>query len=180
ATHWVMMGAYDNGGYYHPDVKFTESLKVEQKLTNEEIMNIHLDIIKERLTSNGLKGFIQHLNKKINYTCAEGTYFVPIKLNRNPIDENPYGEYIYGESRSVVVYFCQAVHINILGLIVVAGFKLFREKTSIEIVLSITLFGTFLFLLIWETRSRYLVLMLPVMMAMCTYAMCDKGREIKG
>ena len=94
-------------------------------------------------------------------------------------EANPYAKYIYGESSSVFVYFCQAVQLNILGLLVFAGFKLFTKKTTFEIVLSITLFGTFLFLLIWETRSRYLVLMLPVMIAMCTYGMCDKSNEWK-
>ena len=102
-----------------------------------------------------------------------------MKLSRQPLEENPYATYIYGESRSAFVYFCQAVQLNILGLLVFAGFKLFTKKTTFEIVLSITLFGTFLFLLIWETRSRYLVLMLPVMIAMCTYGMCDKSNEWK-
>ena len=178
-THWIMMGTFDKGGYYNKDVQFTESLKVEQGLSNKEITKIHLGIIKERLTENGFQGFIKHINKKLNYTWAEGTYFAPVKLSRQPLEENPYATYIYGESRSAFVYFCQAVQLNILGLLVFAGFKLFTKKTTFEIVLSITLFGTFLFLLIWETRSRYLVLMLPVMIAMCTYGMCDKSNEWK-
>ncbi|MDO5794917.1 MAG: hypothetical protein Q4Q00_12110, partial [Turicibacter sp.] len=55
--------------------------------------------------------------------------------------------------------------------IVVSGIKLFKEKSVFEILLSIALFGTFLFLLIWETRSRYLILYLPLMMLLSVYGM---------
>ena len=180
ATHWIMMGTYGNGSYYEEDVQFTESLKVDQKLSNEEIEKVHLEVIKERLMGDGVQGFIKHINRKLNFTWAEGTYFAVPLLNRQPVDDNMFRDYVYGEARKPYIYFCQAVQLNIIGMLVVAGFKLFKRKSVFEIVLSLTVFGTFLFLLIWETRSRYLVLILPVMMALCTYAMCDKNNELKG
>ena len=76
-----------------------------------------------------------------------------------------------GEAKVYFVYFCQAVQVIILALIVVSGIKLFKEKSVFEILLSIALFGTFLFLLIWETRSRYLILYLPLMMLLSVYGM---------
>lgn len=170
-THWIMMGSEGRGTYSATDDEFTNDLKLNQELSNEQIKEIHLEIIKERLTKNGFSGFMNHLKEKINFTWAEGTYFAPEKLSRLPIGPNVYQPYIWGEAKVYFVYFCQAVQVIILALIVVSGIKLFKEKSAFEILLSIALFGTFLFLLIWETRSRYLIVALPLMMALCVYGM---------
>lgn len=170
-THWIMMGSEGRGTYSATDDEFTNDLKLNQELSNEQIKEVHLEIIKNRLTKNGFSGFMKHLKEKINFTWAEGTYFAPEKLSRLPVSENVYQPYIWGEAKVYFVYFCQAVQVIILALIVVSGIKLFKEKSAFEILLSIALFGTFLFLLIWETRSRYLIVALPLMMALCVYGM---------
>lgn len=69
------------------------------------------------------------------------------------------------------MYSCQGVHLVVLLLILAGAVKLFKQKNAFESVLSITIFGTFLFLLIWETRSRYLILYLPLMMLLSVYGM---------
>lgn len=169
-THWVMMGLEGNGGYYHQDVEYTLSLKYAG-LTNEEIKDIHIDRIKDRLSDYGIKGFLNHLHQKINYTWAEGTYFVPEKLRREPIDTNGYQSYIFGEKNEIYIYSAQAVHLVILGLMALSGAYLLKNRNSFLYVAAIAIFGNFLFLMMWETRSRYLVLYLPLMMMLCAYAM---------
>lgn len=169
-THWVMMGLEGNGGYYHQDVEYTLSLKYAG-LTNEEIKDIHIDRIKDRLSDYGIKGFLDHLHKKINYTWAEGTYFVPEKLRREPINTNGYQSYIFGEKNEIYIYSAQAVHLVILGLMALSGAYLLKNRNSFLYVAAIAIFGNFLFLMMWETRSRYLVLYLPLMMMLCAYAM---------
>ena len=176
-THWIMMGSEGRGTYSATDDEFTNDLKLNQELSNEQIKEIHLEIIKERLTKNGFSGFMNHLKEKINFTWAEGTYFAPEKLSRLPVGENIYQSYIFGDAKIYFVYFCQAVQVIMLALIVAGGIKLFREKTGFEIVISIAIFGTFLFLLIWENRSRYLIVALPLMMALCVYGMSSKKEE---
>ena len=169
-THWVMMGLEGNGGYYHQDVEYTLSLKYAG-LTNKEIKDIHIDRIKDRLSDYGIKGFLDHLHKKINYTWAEGTYFVPEKLRREPINTNGYQSYIFGEKNEIYIYSAQAVHLVILGLMALSGAYLLKNRSSFLYVAAIAIFGNFLFLMMWETRSRYLVLYLPLMMMLCAYAM---------
>ena len=59
----------------------------------------------------------------------------------------------------------------------ISGVYLFKNRHAFVHVMAITLFGNFLFLLIWETRSRYLVLYLPLMMMLCTYAMASLNKN---
>lgn len=177
-THWIMMGLEGIGGYSATEVEFTHDLKLNQGLSNEQIKEVHLEIIKDRLTKNGFSGFMKHLKEKINFTWAEGTYFAPEKLSRLPVSENVYQSYIWGDAKVYFVYFCQAVQLVILGLIVVGGIKLFQQKSAFEIVLSIAIFGTFLFLLIWETRSRYLIVALPLIMAVCVYGIASNEKSL--
>ena len=175
-THWVMMGLSGNGGYSHEDVEFTDSLK-NRGLTNSQIKAIHIEQIKNRLLDYGVRGTLDHLHRKINYTWADGTYYVPGKLSWDPIDSNPYQAYIYGDKKSTYMYLSQAIHSVVLGLMTLSGIYLFKNKNSFMYVAAITLFGNFLFLLIWETRSRYLVLYLPLMMMLCTYAMASLNKN---
>lgn len=177
-THWIMMGSEGRGTYSATDDEFTNDLKLNQELSNEQIKEVHLEIIKDRLTKNGFSGLMNHLKEKINFTWAEGTYFAPEKLSRLPVSENVYQPYIWGDAKVYFVYFCQAVQLVILGLIVVGGIKLFQQKSAFEIVLSIAIFGTFLFLLIWETRSRYLIVALPLIMALCVYGIASNEKSL--
>lgn len=175
-THWVMMGLDGNGGYSSKDVDFSNSLKYEG-LTNNEIKEIHIKQIKNRLSDYGVNGFLSHLHQKINYTWAEGTYFIPEKLSRQPIETNVYQAYVFGDKNHPYLYAVQAIQLVMLGLMTISGVYLFKNRHSFVSVMAITLFGNFLFLLIWETRSRYLVLYLPLMMMLCTYAMASLNKN---
>ena len=47
ATNWIMMGLHGNGNYHWEDADFTYDLKVNQGLTNEEVKQVHLSVIKQ-------------------------------------------------------------------------------------------------------------------------------------
>lgn len=175
-THWVMMGLDGNGGYFHEDAEYTNSLKLEG-LTNDQIKDIHLDRIKQKLSDYGGIGFLKHLHRKMNFTWAEGSYFIPEKLSRQPIETNAYQAYVFGDKNHPYLYVVQATHLVMIGLMVISGVYLFKKHHSFINVMAITIFGNFLFLLIWETRSRYLVLYLPLMMMLCTYAMASLNKN---
>ncbi|MGL4337805.1 MAG: glycosyltransferase family 39 protein [Turicibacter sp.] len=171
-THWIMMGLNKEndirvGGYNDADANFTEGLKV-QGLPNAQIKKQHLNLMMERLQNFGLSGLVDHVQAKLNFTWADGTYFAPEKLKRNPIEINDYQDYVFGDSKQVYVYLSQVVHVVVMFLILLSSFRIFKER-SFETVMSITLFGVILFLLIWETRSRYIVLYIPMMLALASY-----------
>lgn len=174
STHWLMMGLNHQGkvygGFNITDVHITARLK-SSGLSKEEISKENLRIIKERLEEYGVSGYLSFLNKKINYTWGDGTYYAPDKLNRSPLAENMYQKYVFGGQKEFYIYGAQMVHLLVMGIIVVAAISLLKDYTNFNLVLSITLFGVFLFLLFWETRSRYLVLYVPIILALASHGL---------
>lgn len=180
STHWIMMGLNNPGGYDDNDAHFSIGLKNDDK-SNQEIKEANIQIIKERIQNYGFTGMIDHLKQKINYTWSDGTYYSIRKLIREPLMENnPYADYIIGHQNKYFIYFSQISHITLIGSMLIGAFRLLRKKDLFESILTITIIGVFLFLLLWETRSRYLVLYLPIFLALAAYGTqifkgCDKS-----
>lgn len=74
---------------------------------------------------------------------------------------------------------CQTIQVAILGLVLVAGISLFKSSHKFEQVLTILLFGLFLFLLVWEARSRYLILYVPVIATLGIYGLNQLNSYLK-
>lgn len=117
----------------------------------------------------GIKGFVQHENDKLNFTWSDGTYYAPNKLRREPLNHNVYQNYVFGEKNLPYVYLSQMVHVVLLVLMWIGGLKILNDKINFESVMTISIFGLILFLLIWETRSRYLMIYLPVFAVLASY-----------
>ena len=171
-VHWVLMGLEElpnrPGGFNQETVDLTWELKSEG-LTNKEIMAEEIQLIKEKLSEYGVQGYLDFLSRKINYTWGDGTYYATNKLAQNPIETNTFQDYLFGEKSEGFVLFCQMIHVMNLFLIVIAAISLLKSTNQLEQLLTICLFGTFLFLLIWETRSRYLVLYVPIICVVSMY-----------
>ena len=167
-THWIMMGLKGNGGFDDDDTNMTRFLK-DSGYSNNQIQQEHLRIMKERLTEYGGRGFLEHLNNKLNFTWSDGTYFAPEKLKREPLTENSYQDYIFGDKNEVYLYFSQMVHVAIQFLVLMSAIAILKKKDGFESVVTISLFGVILFLLIWETRSRYLMIYLPVIVFLASH-----------
>ena len=178
STHWIMMGLKNPGGYDDEDATFSIGLKNEDK-SNQEIKEANIHIIKERIQNYGFIGMIDHFKQKINYTWSDGTYFSIKKLIREPLMENnPYADYVIGHQNKYFIYFSQISHMTLIGLMLIGAFRLLRTKDTFESILTITIIGVFLFLLLWETRSRYLVLYLPIFLVLAAYGTQTlKGRD---
>lgn len=137
--------------------------------SNDEIQAQHIRLMKERLEAFGVGGFINHLNSKLNFTWSDGTYFAPEKLKREPIVTNNYQDYIFGDKNLPYLYLSQMVHVVILFLMWLSSIRILKDKLCFESVMTISVFGVMLFLLIWETRSRYLMIYLPVFVVLASY-----------
>lgn len=176
-THWVMMGLKGNGNYDLDDDAFTRFLKDDSYLSQEDISKEHLAIIKQRLEDFGFTGLIKHFQNKLNFTWADGTYYATYKIMRHPIHDSVFQEYVFGSHNQVFVYLSQVSHVMMFLLILLSGIRLFRSN-GFESVMTITLFGVILFLLIWETRSRYLVLFLPMMIALASFGFDEFKHQV--
>lgn len=174
AVHWVLMGLYElpnrPGGFNQDIVDLTWELK-SSGLTNKEITAKEIYLIKEKIFEYGLKDYLDFLGRKINYTWGDGSYYATKKLGLNPLDNNIFQPYVIGDNSDYLVLFCQIVHVMNLFLIVIAGVSLLKSTNQLEQLLTICLFGVFLFLLIWEARSRYLVLYVPIICVLSMYGL---------
>lgn len=159
--HWLAMGLEGSGGYNGDIYWMTAS--VEGK---EEKTAVDREFIRRRLKEYGFAGLRNHLKEKILFTWGDGVYFAPEKLKRDPLQESMLHPWVLynGERYGKTYRYCSAVHLLlILGMLlsVVSNFLDMGECREAQ-AMQIAVFGLFLFLLIWETRSRYLINFVPV------------------
>ena len=161
-THWIMMGLNEEeGGYYEPDVQFSSSIRVQQD--KKAVFDANKTVIVERLRNYGLLGMAKHINTKMSLTWGEGTYFAVNKMQRDPFKDNKVKKYIIGEKNKIFIYMSQFSHVIILLGIFIGAIGIIKHPTSFIQLANICIFGVFLFLIMWETRSRYLVCYLPIL-----------------
>lgn len=162
-SHWIMMGLNGpDGGYSSEDVEFSSNIRLQQD--KEAVFDANKKVIIERLKSYGLVGTIKHVNHKVSVTWGDGIYYAVSKMQRNPVKDNKIKQYVIGEKNRVFVYISQFSHVIILLGIFIGSISCFKKTTDFMQVINICIFGVFLFLIIWETRSRYLVCYLPVLL----------------
>lgn len=163
-THWLMMGLRGLGGYNGRDSAFTDS--IEGKAEKQEA---NIKVIKERL-NNYLEQhrLTEHFVRKAIWTWIDGTYFIPghirnyVKrcfLHEFFLRDGKYYHWYYGYSNAyqLVLLFMMAMSL-LKGII--------KSKINFMVLIKGAVFGLFLFLLIWESRSRYLYNMTPLYILM--------------
>jgi hypothetical protein len=163
-THWVMTGMNKEtmGGYNDNDYNvITHPIR-----TKKERKEINIIEIKKRLSDFGPIGYIDFLVKKAIITWGDGTFFVPEKLRRQVTNYSLMHEFVLvdGQYFSIYFTFSQIVYFTIMIFVTISSFILLNRK-DYHFVFSplLALLGIFLFLLIWETRSRYLVNFIPIL-----------------
>ena len=159
--HWVALGLVDSGGY-NADV-YWMTASTEGKAEKEAVDRL---FIRQKLEEYGASGMLAHLREKVVFTWGDGVYFAPEKLQRDPLKESWLHDWVlyYGKNYSYTYRYCNAVQLLLLGGILLSLLRNFMEKGRTRKIqaMQLSVFGIFLFLLIWETRSRYLVNFVPV------------------
>jgi len=163
ASHYIMMGLYKNGGYSEEDRAFSSAIP-----TLEERRAENLRVIGERIDGYGFFGMFKHLRSKIVFTWADGGYYAPRKIAMEPISSSSlldylaYGARYYDRTASVLA----ASQILLLFLLAFGAISnAMRKKPEADMLFAarLAVFGLALFLLVWETRSRYLVNYAPLL-----------------
>lgn len=159
-THWIMMGLKGVGNYDKTEREFTSSFA-----TKEEKKQANLRVIKERLHDYGKNGLILHQLGKGSYTWSNGMYDMEFYLNKEPIQDNPLQQWVFSKGKYIRILkiYTEGYHlimqVSILALLI-NGIK--KRKMDIFAVISLCVLGLFLFLMIWETRPRYLMHFFPL------------------
>ena len=71
-------------------------------------------------------------------------------------------------------------HLALIIMLFISSLTVFKRKYSLLQISQIAIFGVFLFLIIWETRSRYLVCILPLMLFTAIgglYYLCERSKN---
>lgn len=160
-THWVMMGLKTPGGYNETDFHYTGSFQ-----TRKEKTEANLNVIGDRWTNLNV---LNHLKHKINFTWNDGTYFSSELLSRKPLTDNVVRNFISSDGQYVDIFkfFTNGFHYSIIVFMIFSGLNgllLMKKKDEMDFIscIRLSVFGLFLFLLIWETKSKYLVNFLPL------------------
>lgn len=153
-THWVMMGLKGRGGYNEEEFRYTFEISGQ-----EEKKEANIEAIKNRLEDYGISGTLNHIYKKIQYTWEGGTY-----QSTKQFENSPDGIFKgFFSSSYIFMSACFAFQCVIILFMLFSFWGGALKKSTDEICLMrIAQLGIFLFLLIWETRSRYMLNVLPV------------------
>lgn len=166
-THWVMMGMYEQkdraGGYFLDAYTYTEQFETKKEKSDRNIEKIG-EIVKDR----GVKGEITFLLHKGVYTWGDGLFFSVQKLMRG--QQNPDGIFRFlwdneeAHEQEGISYYTTVFWYSVLLFVILSFWMvLFNKRVSRLDILRISIMGLAVFLLIWETRSRYLVAYLPIL-----------------
>lgn len=159
-THWIMMGLKGNGGFNQADSRFTR-----KSGTYDEKRAANIEEIKKRLQDYGPDGLFDHLTKKAAWTWSDGTYFISKHIWNEPQQPNIMHEFILknGKYHNSFVFVSNMFHVLMLLMICLSAIaSIIRPRMNFSVLLKGLIFGVFLFFLVWETRSRYLMNFTPV------------------
>ena len=170
-SHFIWIGLQGNGGYSEESYK-----KINQVIGQEERNKIAIHGIKTRWKELGKKKqILSFYYKKLNYTWTDGTFYAGEKLRRKPIHEE-YTKYVCSKKEDYLYWTISTSEwiLVLVGMLLGILFRkyLSKELQDFQTILWISIFGIFLFLLIWETRSRYLVNFVPIFLANAYIGVC--------
>ncbi len=179
-THWIMMSLNPEnaGGYVQSDVDFTSSIhgKTEKQRAN-------IEEIQKRLEENGFSKTIYHVfAKKVGRMWGEGDYNASNYVSRNPLSDNVIREIFAwnGKYNNIYLVITQLIHMYMLFMLVILGIKAKSAREGGNVCLfKVIMIGVFLFFLIWECNSRYLLVFLPVIsiLTVCGNDLCLKHNQ---
>lgn len=171
-THWVMMGLRNYGGFNMED--YSEiTFKALDEGRQQELKDIHIEEIKNRLGNYGVFGYLNFLTKKLSYTWGDGTYYVSDKLSREP--SNP-DSWIYkfvakdGEYFQIYSTFMNGMQFMLLLVICIGALLTVKDRSEFAII-KLAIMGVIIFFLLWEARSRYLINYLPLLFVLFVYSL---------
>ena len=159
--HWIMLGSNqkNDGRFSIEDWNYTNS-----KSTYEEKKNADKEKIIQRYKEIWDNGLISFLKTKLRVVWTNGTYNYHINIV-NVENKNMIYDYTIGNKSIFLHYYMQILKIVILVLFLCEIITRFKQK-EIDFFYSginISIFGAFIFYLMWEVMTKYSLSFLPWM-----------------
>lgn len=158
-THWIMMGLKGYGCYTIVDAEYTgrrdgKDAKVEATM---EIINSRIEQRNNR--TDGVDDMLTHLDVKSVWTWEDGAYFISHHIDQPRNGRNFLHELVLndGKNHMVLYAYCCGFQLFMILMMALSAFRcIVRPSINETVVMRGVVFAIFLFLLVWETRSRYL------------------------
>lgn len=174
-VHWVMMGfnTVSDGGYSQEDFEYTDSYG-----TKEEKKKADMSLLRERIAGFGnIGGVMDYSLARAAGTWCDGQY-----MQYNHIEWGMNRSTVYDflvkdrEHYSIYKIYIQ-VFAYILFMLCAAGalLRIRSPRADYAMFLRLTVLGAMLFFMLWESKSRYVLNFMPVVMLSAIYGL----REIK-
>ena len=154
-THWVMMGMNEKSSGFYTQDDYNLSFSAENV---SERKKLNIAEIKKRVSDMGASGLAVHLVEKIVVVWGKGDYNYE-KYLRLVSSYNKSYTYLLEDKNLAINYVLQFSKIAVLLLSLISVIKLFKRKDMS--IMCITLFGSFLFYILWEVAPRYGLSFLP-------------------
>lgn len=171
--YWLFMGLKNPGGFNEADFEYIYAqpdYDAKQQAAREGIS--------QRAADYGISGLLDHFRQKAAFTFNDGTYFTQNQLFRKPLHDSRLHEFVFwnGKYYTQAKAFQDAYHFVILVLLL-AGMVLGLRKCRFDFttLLYVALFGLSVFLMLWETRSRYLTNFTPVFLMLAADSLVQLG-----
>ncbi|OCA88298.1 hypothetical protein A8F94_10910 [Bacillus sp. FJAT-27225] len=167
-THWLVMGQNSErfGKYAANDVAWTAELL--NKMPKETVSQIHLKELIARIKEKGVMGNIAYTKEKISHTWTDGTYYSLNKIKRRPIHPENIASLLNYKSGHIIQAYARIQHLFVMAGILLFSLKVRKEKSETYLFFLLSIIGFFLFFIMWEARSRYLVSLTPIFIMMAS------------
>lgn len=165
STHWVMMGFNKNsdGGYIQSDVDYTCSFN-----TKDAKRKANIKIINKRLKNMGLAGSAKHILVVKTYRVwSDGSMAGREYVSRNPLHKESLVYNIMsrkGKYHLISYAYANTFYLLLLLGMIISTISSIKNKNYRLNFLRLSLIGIFIFMLVWECNSRYLLTFIPPML----------------
>lgn len=149
-SHWIMMGLQGKGGY-----NWNDEVNTFKRPTREDKRSFTKRQIHKRIDYLGITGLSKLTVNKLIFNWSDGSHDYPV-IMRASHNYTRLHKYVFGEKRELIILYCQIFNVIILSFALLKMLHLIKkENSSKSLVLYITLFGCFLFHLLWEANPKY-------------------------
>lgn len=161
-THWIMMALNERGAFSLNDLKLTMSIQDpdERRIKTEEK-------IRERIDKLGTSGILKLVQTKSVRSFGDGTYALSDFLDDRPKNSTTlHKALLYNGARyQTYQHICGGIFFGILAFMAISGLKnvFSRQRSAYCFIPQLSVFGIWLFLMMWETTGRYMINYIPMM-----------------
>lgn len=159
---WVYMGLNENPGFNPDDTDFSRN--VEDPVKRKEVLQ---NAIAERIQNYGVSGLYEHIRRKGITVFADGTFELSYTFLFGLEKETKLTDYVstLGSHYDGYWTLCALTWYPVLLFGICAhfalGFSIWKKKedelTALLLPITISVFGLYLFLMMWEIHCRYAV-----------------------